>query len=562
MRLRLTLVAVFVVACGGGDKVTDPNGGGGTKPLTVPANVQVSATSATGVRVTWSAVSGATSYVVQRIAGTTTTRTTTSSLSLDDANLRPATAYQYQVAAARATDTSSFSAVVSVTTPQLPGVLQGDISASRTLTSDTVYRLRGFVKVRAGATLRIQPGTRIVGDTTVAGSSLWILRGAKIDAQGTASNPIVFTSARAAGSRAPGDWGGIVIIGNAATSRATSGAVTYGPDALGGTTENYGGGTLPNDDSGVLRYVRIEFAGGAPTPGADQMAALTLYAVGRTTQIEYVQSLASLGSGFQWNGGTVDGRYLVSYEAGDDHFSWSEGYTGRNQFLVALQSYQPIGKPENGLPSTTPRGLQGYGCDVALTGCASYLSAPLSEPVFANFSVIGPGPTVYSTQVAQQASGATLRRGTGGTLIGGVLARWPSVGLNVREPQTDTLRQRDSLSVARVLLTDNALGNFDPDAGVNFGVKANFPGAIDGTVATTTLFTALPAANATPTLAGIDWTPAAGSALRTAVTGVSTRASARLANFFGATMPLTTYLGAADPAGTKWWTGWTAYARN
>jgi hypothetical protein len=216
----------------------------------------------------------------------------------------------------------------------------------------------------------------------------------------------------------------------------------------------------------------------------------------------------------------------------------------------------------NGLPSTTPRGFQGYGCDVALAGCATYLATPLSEPVFANFSVIGPGPDAYPAQLAQQANGATLRRGTGGTLLAGVLARWPGVGLNVREAQTDTLRQRDSLYVGSVLLTSNTLGNFDPPTGTNFGLKASYPGAIDGTVASTTLFTALPAANATPATAGIDWTPAAGSALRSAPAALPARVSARLTGFFGGTLGATTYLGAADPAGTRWWQGWTTYARN
>lgn len=563
LALSSLALSIALAACSGGD-----SGGTTTEPpppppFGIPTNVQVTATSASAVHVTWTAVTGATAYVVQRIAtGTAPVKTTVTGTSFDDSGLKSSTTYQYQVAAARATDTTLFSTAVSVTTRSIPGLLRGDITASRTLTADTIWTLSGFVKVRPGATLRIQPGTRILGDTTVPGSSLWILRGAKIDAQGTAANPIVFTSARATGSRAAGDWGGLVLIGNAPTSRATAGTVTYGPDATGQASENYGGGTVPNDDNGILRYVRIEFAGGAPTVGADQMAALTLYAVGRTTQIEYVQSLESLGSGFQWYGGTVDGRYLVSYEAGDDHFSWSEGYSGRNQFLLALQTHQPTGRAANGLPSTTPRGLQGYGCDVALTGCATYLNAPLSQPVFANFTVIGPGPNAYSTQVALQANGATLRRGTGGTLLAGVLARWAGVGLDVREAQTDTLRQRDSLTVASVLLTDNALGNFDPAQGGNFGLKASFPGAIDGTAATGSLFTALPAAGAIPTVAALDWTPATGSPLRTPPTAYSARVAARLTGFFGGTLGATTYLGAADPAGAKWWAGWTAYARN
>ena len=163
-----------------------------------------------------------------------------------------------------------------------------------------------------------------------------------------------------------------------------------------------------------------------------------------------------------------------------------------------------------------------------------------------------------------QANGATLRRGTGGSLVNGVLARWPGIGLNVREAITDSLRQRDSLYVASVLLTQNTTGNFDPVGSANFGLKALYPLAIDGIASTTTLFNALPAVNTTPTIATIDWTPAAGSALRAGgLTTFPTRLAARTTPaFFAGTLTGTAYLGAADVTGTKWWQGWTAYARN
>ncbi|AHG91379.1 hypothetical protein J421_3842 [Gemmatirosa kalamazoonensis] len=463
------------------------------------------------------------------------------------------------------------SAPSGTTTPPTNGpkvaTLRGDIAANRTLSADTVYTLSGFVKVRAGATLTIPAGTRIVGDTLAAGSSLWITRGARIDARGSATNPIVFTSQRAAGSRAPGDWGGLVIVGNAPTSRNANDALTYGRAGTPLVPESYGGGSVPNDNSGTLQYVRIEFAGASPTGGDEQMAALTLYAVGRGTTIEYVQSLESLGSAFQWYGGTVDGRYLVSYEAGDDHFAWAEGYAGRDQFLVGYQTHQPTARSADaGLPSTTPRGIQGYGCDIsndARPGCTSYLAAPLSSPVLANFTLVGPGTGVYGATVAAQANGIMLRRGTGGTLLNGVVARWPGVGLTVREAQTDTLRQRDSLTIAGVLLTDNAAGNYDAPGSIGFGQQATFPNTISATAPTATLFTSVPS-GAVPAAATLDWTPAGGSPLRAnGVTSWTPRIQARTTGFFGATMTPTSYVGAADPnSATKWWQGWTAYARN
>jgi len=119
----------------------------------------------------------------------------------------------------------------------------------------------------------------------VTGSSLWILRGAKIDAQGTATNPIIFTSARASGTRRPGDWGGIIIIGNGVINRTGATILTEG--AAAGQAENYAGGTDNNDNSGILRYVRIEFAGFDVSNGAGQeLNSLSSYAVGRDVTIE------------------------------------------------------------------------------------------------------------------------------------------------------------------------------------------------------------------------------------------------------------------------------------
>jgi hypothetical protein len=540
-------------------------------PLTPPANITVAALGPTSIRVAWTGVPKASGYVVQRTAeGLPTVRTISGAASVVDTALSPSTTYQYQIATIRGADTSALSSPVIAATRSIgpaAAYLRGDIAASRTLSPDTVYILSGFVKVRSGATLSIPAGTRVVGDTAVVGSSLWITRGAKIAARGTATNPVVFTSQRTAGSRAPGDWGGVVLVGNAPTSRAASSALTYGQTGTSTTPEVYGAGALPNDDSGVMSYVRIEFAGGrAPGATDEQMAALTLYAVGRGTTIEYVQALESLGSGFQWYGGTVDGRYLVSYEAGDDHFSWAEGYSGRDQFLVGYQSHQPIGRPESGLPSSTPRGIQGYGCDVTndtRPGCDSYLQAPLSEPVFANLTLVGPGPNVYAPTTASRANGVFLARGTGGTLLNGVAARWPGVGMSVREAQTDTLRQRDSLYVAGLLLTDNAGGNFDPAGGVGYAQQVSFPAVTSAATPTTTLFLSVPTTGV-PTLATLDWTPANGSPLRAGgFTAWPPRVVARGANFFGASMAITSYAGAADPAGTsRWWVGWTAYNRN
>jgi hypothetical protein len=255
-----------------------------------------------------------------------------------------------------------------ITIPPGTAVVEGSITTNRTFFAETTYVLRSFVKVESGATLTIQPGTKIVGDTTVAGSSLFVLRGAKLMAEGTADKPIVFTSQRAVGNRKPGDWGGIVMIGNARINRSVTSALTEGPATA---NQNYAGGTNDDDSSGSLKYVRIEFAGYDVSGGLGQeLNSLSMYAVGRGTKLQYVQVHAGLDDGFEWFGGTVDGQYLVSSEAGDDHFDWTEGYRGRNQFLVAYQSGRLIPAAGAGALGSDPRGFEGDGCDSSVAGMA------------------------------------------------------------------------------------------------------------------------------------------------------------------------------------------------
>lgn len=426
-------------------------------------------------------------------------------------------------------------------------VLSGNVAANRTLHSDTVYTLSGYVKVQPGATLTIQAGTKIVGDTTVAGSSLWILRGAKINAQGTASNPIVFTSARSPGNRKPGDWGGIIIIGNARINRTANPIFTEGPQ---NTAENYAGGTDDNDNSGTMRYVRIEFAGSDVSGGKGQeLNSLSLYAVGRGTTLEYIESMAGLDDSFEFFGGTVDTRYLVSYEAGDDHFDTSEGYRGRNQFMIALQTRQIQPRAGSGTLSTDPRGFEGDGCENDKAGC-TYANTPYSLPVFANFTVIGPGPGVFAQS---DGNGAVVRRGAGATLVNGIIGRWPQYGISLRDAESNALLNVDSVTVRNLILSDNA-SNFEP-AGTNFGQRLNLP---SNNIRQVTGVAALVASLNT---ASLDWTPAAGSAASTGglASFAGTAIAARVAGYFGGTMLGTSYVGAADPSGTKWWAGWTAY---
>jgi hypothetical protein len=428
--------------------------------------------------------------------------------------------------------------------------IRADILTDRTLYSDTTYVISGFVHVANGATLTIQPGTRILGDADVLGSSLFIMRGARIRAVGTESQPIVFTSSRPAGFRAPGDWGGLIIVGNGIINR--SGTVLLegsGTNQTSNPSINYAGGTNNADDSGELRYVRIEFAGYATAPDAE-LNALTLAAVGSGTRIEYVQTLAGLDDSFEFFGGAVDAKHLVSYEAGDDHFDMSEGYQGRLQFLIGYQTRVLTPRSGAGSVSTDPQGIENDGCNGA--GCAAtpHNSTPLTTPVVANFTLVGRGDagTVFNGADI----GMVLRRGAGGYYVNGVLSRWAGAGISVRDGATQQRIADGDLMLRNILVNESpALFQTGQQAGVDPDGNSIVP------TSSTALFAGLPASPTSVTQ--IDWSPAAGAPQRTG--GLNTF-SGRLQTAAGATVAGTAYRGAAAPDGVKWWSNWTTYAVN
>lgn len=565
-RKLLALAAAMLFA--GSTAACDSNSTGSDQP-DPPTGTTVTVVSPTSIRVTWNLAEDATSYDVERATAGgafAAVGTGIAGTFYEDNGLTAGTEYTYRVRAMRGTKASGYGAEVKATTSAAPPkirVLSGFISSNQTLSADTLYVLSGYVKVTNAATLTIQPGTKIVGDTaaSAAGSSLWILRGSKLIAEGTAAAPIVFTSWRTAGNRRPGDWGGIVIVGSAPINRTATPIYTEGPQGAREDYSNPGGNPAAasfNDNSGSLRYVRIEFAGYDVSAGSGQeLNSLSMYAVGRGTKIEYVQSMSGLDDSFEWFGGAVDGRYLVSYASGDDHFDWTEGYRGRNQFLIAMQDTVLQPRAGAGSLSSDPRGFEGDGCENDKAGC-TYANTPFSAPVFANFTLIGPGPGVFAQT---DGNGAVMRRGTAGTLVNGVIARWPGVGISLRDAASNELRLADSLMVRNVLLAGNgsnfeaATANFGAtlaDAAYNNQAQAGFAG----------LFTAVPASGTAASATALDFTPAGGSPLATGgmTSFAGTRIEGRVTNFFGGTLTATSYRGAADPNGAKWWQGWTNYA--
>ncbi|HEX5580145.1 MAG TPA: hypothetical protein VFX39_01120 [Gemmatimonadaceae bacterium] len=426
--------------------------------------------------------------------------------------------------------------------------LGADITANRTLHADTVYTLTDFVHVKDGATLTIQPGTVIKGQI---GSALFVLPGAKIEARGRADAPIVFTSAEPVGSRRPGDWGGLILIGNGVINR--TGEVQLEGTNTGGNNYKlaYSGGTDNADDSGTLEYVRVEFAGFGPAPD-QELNSFTFAAVGSGTTLSHLQALNGLDDHYEWFGGAVDGKYLVSYESGDDHFDASEGYVGRNQFLVAYQSGVLKPRPGSGDVSGDPQGFEVDGC--AGSGCASQDAEPLTDPLFANFTLVGTGPN-DAVSAKSGGVGMVIRRGAAGQYVNGVVARWPRAGISLRDATTQALAASGRLALRNIYLAEVG-ADFEGGSG-RFTVDAAANAIVSGAGTAASLFSALPSAATPPSSAtAFDWTPASGAAIATSGTGSFTGA---LATKGGSFVTGTDYAGAAAPTGPKWWQGWTYY---
>jgi hypothetical protein len=203
--------------------------------------------------------------------------------------------------------------------------VKGPISANTTWSANKKYFLKTFVYVESGATLTIEPGTVIKG---LDKGALIVKPGGKLIAKGTATQPIVFTSAKAKGQRNPGDWGGVIILGNAPTNKVN-------PKIEGENTTSFGG-TNAADNSGEISYVRIEFAGIAFEPNRE-INGLTLGGVGSGTKIDHVQVSYGGDDAFEWFGGNVNANYLVSYRTLDDDFDTDFGYSGKVQYGLIIR---------------------------------------------------------------------------------------------------------------------------------------------------------------------------------------------------------------------------------
>lgn len=264
-------------------------------------------------------------------------------------------------------------------------VIQGDITTNTTLDAGTRYLLKGKVYVQAGATLTIPAGTKIFGDK-VTQATLIINRGAKIDARGTAANPIIMTSAGEAGFRNRGDWGGVVLLGKAYTNGSASSTIE-GISASGSENGLYGPGAnaaADNDNSGVMTYVRIEFAG-IPLSQDNELNSLTMGSVGSGTQIDHIMVSYGNDDAYEWFGGSVNHKYLIAYSTIDDDFDTDRGYNGNVQFGLVVRD-----------PAVADfSGARAWESSSNNTADVSALpahggTARHSAPTFSNVTVLGP----------------------------------------------------------------------------------------------------------------------------------------------------------------------------
>lgn len=277
------------------------------------------------------------------------------------------------------------------------------------LDASKTYKLTGKIQVNAGATLTIPAGTVIQGTSGTA-SYIAVAQGGKINVKGTASNPVIMTSGKV--TKAGGDWGGLVICGKAPINRVTGGASTAQSE-VGDLTY---GGTIANDNSGSIEYLRIEYAG-ALFNADKEFNGLSLFGVGNGTKISYVECIHGSDDGFEFFGGTVNTDHLISIGNEDDQFDWTEGWSGTNTNWYGRLDY---GKGNRGIEADNYE----FG----------FANTPISNPSITNLTLIGPGSTADATAFAENQA-MKLRRGTKGIFTNVVIKAW-TTGFDIEHDET------------------------------------------------------------------------------------------------------------------------------
>jgi len=314
-------------------------------------------------------------------------------------------------------------------TTSASGDIRGIITSDQHWTKDKTYRLRGYVYVTNGATLTIDPGTKIVSNKDSAGV-LVIYRGAKIMAEGTSSEPIVFTSNET--NPQPGDLGGVVLVGQARGNGNHS-------VLEGGVDPQFSvfGGTNDADNSGVLKYVRIEYAGKAVNPG-DEINGLSLYGVGSGTTIDYVEIIRGLDDAFEFFGGTVNCKHLIAYNCADDDFDMDDGFRGKIQYAISIKD--PSFTDNKG---TTGDISNNFEVDnVNPSNGFLWTRTPITFPVLSNFTAVGPNNAAGTS--SDYGYGMRWRRGAKFILANSIVIGGQRAGLDIDDDSTASYYKNDT----------------------------------------------------------------------------------------------------------------------
>lgn len=406
-------------------------------------------------------------------------------------------------------------------------VVKGSLTGTHTWTAKSTWILEGIVYVEAGSSLTIEPGTRIEGRP---GSALVVTRDATLFARGQENAPIVFTSNQASGTRTAGDWGGVVLLGNAPVNVANA-QIEGVPH---GDTRGQFGGSDAESSCGVMEYTRIEYAG-FEVYANNELNGLTLGGCGSNTIIRNVQVHRALDDGIEVFGGTVNLKHIVITGAGDDSLDWDMGWRGNVQFLVAQQH-----------PNVGDNAFEGDNLK------ANPLATPVSEPTLYNITLISP----RSHEKYHRAM--TLKVGTGGHFHNMIIDGFSGETIDLKGSETVSRIGTGQLSFNSMMvhrvgsrgLTFFDAENLDSDDDSGFDERRYFQSsAVNAQFGTDPLLT-----RDAYSLSHPDFAPTARSPARNGASSIPQ------GEFWD---EAATYLGAIRPGSVQNWTdGWTSYPLN
>ncbi len=361
--------------------------------------------------------------------------------------------------------------------PAPTATINANITTNTTFSTGTTYLLQGPIYVTGNSILTIQPGVVIRGSSVIGGSGLFITTGSKLIAIGTATSPIVFTSDQPAGanSRNPGDWGGVILLGLANNNNPS------GINNIEGITPSpltqYGGGTTPNDNdnSGTLKYVRIEFGGYIYAPNKE-INGLTMGAVGRGTTIDFVQCSFTNDDSFEWFGGTVNCKHLVAYRGVDDDFDTDNGFSGSVQFCLGVRDAD-LADPTYALASGASTS-EGFESDNDPNGTTT---SPITTAIFSNITDIGPlRGVVTATCHPGFRRGARIRRNSSLRIINSILMDHKTRGIYIDGNLSEV--NAAGTSTNTLLFKNNIVANYGQRATESQTAVTAFNGTINAWV--------------------------------------------------------------------------------